>query len=130
MSEIVPIDSSVLRLIHTSFGKEGGLQPFAREIMLIEGHVAGTTHSKVGEWEEELREDDFLVLRRQPDNPHDPMAIMVLDEKGRRLGYVPRDRNEILARLLDAGKFLFGRIIAKKRLGEWLKIDLRIFLRD
>lgn len=57
-------------------------------------------------------------------------GCFAIEYKGRRLGYVPRDRNEILARLLDAGKFLFGRIIAKRRLGDWLKIDLRIFLRD
>lgn len=130
MNEIVPIDSKILNLIHGSFGKEGGLQPFAREIMLIEGHVAGTSHSDVVNWEEELKEEDFLVLRREPDNSHDSLAILVLDEKGRKLGYVPRDRNEILARLLDAGKLLFARIITKSRYEEWIKIDMRIFLRD
>lgn len=48
-SSLVPIDPSTLALIHSSFGKDGGLQPFAREIMLIECHVAGTSHVNIKE---------------------------------------------------------------------------------
>ncbi len=32
-----------------------------------------------------------LVLRPEPDNPHDPNAIAVDTEDGRHLGFVPRD---------------------------------------
>ena len=35
----------------------------------------------------------------------------------------PRAKNEALARLMDAGKLLFGRLEDKEWQGEWLKID-------
>jgi len=31
---------------------------------------------------------------------------------------------------LDAGKLIFGRIEAKEWKGKWLKIDVRVYLRD
>ena len=37
---------------------------------------------------------------------------------------------EVLARLMDAGKLLFGRLEAKSWVGGWLKLEIRVFLRD
>lgn len=116
--------------MHGAFRKDGTLQPFAREIMLIECHVAGTSHRDIKSVEPSLAAGAFLVLKREPDNPHDALAIMMFDQAGHHLGYVPRAKNEALARLMDAGKLLFARIEAKQWLGDWLKIDARIFLRD
>ena len=42
---------------------------------------------------------------------------------------VPRAKNEALARLMDAGNLLFGRIDAVNRLNDWLRINVRIFMR-
>ncbi len=44
-----------------------------------------------------------LVLRREPDDPHDDRAIEVFLPDGRKLGYVARRENEALSRLMDAG---------------------------
>ncbi len=104
--------------------------PFAREIMLIECHVAGTSHRDLAEVEPALAPGALLPLKREPGNPHDPLAVMILDESGRHLGYIPRAKNEAIARLMDAGKLLFARMESKEWLGEWLRIEARIFLRD
>ena len=45
-----------------------------------------------------------LVLRREPENPYDPLAVEVLTEDRTKLGYLPRSDNSPYARLLDAGK--------------------------
>ncbi len=124
------IDPALLALMHGAFGKDGALQPFAREIMLIECHIAGTSHRDLQAVEPALAPGAFLVLRREPENPYDELAIMIFDEAGHHLGYVPRAKNEALARLMDAGKLLFGRLDAKEWLGGWLKIEARVFLRD
>lgn len=129
-SSLVSIDPAVLALIRGSFGTDGGLMPFAREIMLIECHVAGTSFREVRSVEPLLLPESFLVLRREPKNPHDELAIMILTEQGHHLGYVPRAKNEALARLMDAGKLLFARIESKQWHGDWLQLDIRIFLRD
>ncbi len=127
---LAKIDPALLALIHGAFGKDGRLQPFAREIMLVECHIAGTSYHAVKEAEPTLTPGAFLVLRREPANPHDPLAIKIFDETGHQLGYVPRAKNEALARLMDAGKLLFGKLEAKQWVGDWLKVEMRIYLRD
>jgi hypothetical protein len=124
------IDPALLALMHGSFTKDGALMPFAREIMLIECQVAGTSYRDVKSVEPELKPGAMLPLKREPENTHDALAIMIFDEAGHHLGYVPRAKNEALARLMDAGKLLFGRLEDKEWQGEWLKIGARIFLRD
>lgn len=129
-NSLVPIDPALLALMHGSFGKDGTLMPFAREIMLVECAIAGTSHRPVKDLEPSLIPETFLVLKREPGNPHDDLAIMIFTEAGEHLGYVPRAKNEALARLMDAGKFLFARVEDKDWHGEWLQVDVRIFLRD
>lgn len=106
---LTPIEESHLLLLQAHLHAGGGLAaPFAKEIFLLETQVAGTSHFSSRENEPTLAVNDSLILRRELNNPHDPLAILILTESGEKLGYVPRDRNEILARLMDAGKFLFA----------------------
>lgn len=49
---------------------------------------------------------------------------------GIKLGYVPREDNKIAARLMDVGKILFGRILMKEKKGSWIKIYVKVFLRE
>lgn len=50
--------------------------------------------------------------------------------KGVKIGYVPRQDNAIFARLMDAGKLLFGKITEKEKKGAWVKIYIKVFLRE
>jgi len=127
---LVPIDPALLALMHGSFGKDGALMPFAREIMLVEAQIAGTSHRELKDTEPALVSGALLVLKRESANPHDPLAIMIFTEAGEHLGYVPRAKNEALARLMDAGKLLFARLESKAWQGDWLKVEVRIYLRD
>jgi HIRAN domain len=64
--------------------------------------VAGTSYRL-----EELQDLGFapgspLLLRPEPDNPHDPNAVSVWNAAGTaQAGYVPRDRAEAIARRLS-----------------------------
>ena len=49
---------------------------------------------------------------------------------GIKLGYVPREDNKIAARLMYAGKILFGRILMKEKKRSWIKIYVKVFLRE
>lgn len=129
-NSLVPINPALVALMHGSFGKDGALLPFAREIMLIECQIAGTSYRDIEAIEPTLAPGCLLVLQREPANPHDPLAIMIFDESGNHLGYVPRAKNEALARLMDAGKLLFARLEAKSWQGSWLRAETRIYLRD
>ena len=127
---LAKIDPAILALMHGSFGKDGALKPFAREIMLIECQIVGMIPRDVQTVEPDLVPGALLPLKREPENPHDPLAIMVFSEAGYHLGYVPRAKNEVLARLLDAGKLLFARLESKSWQSGFLKVAAHIYLRD
>lgn len=124
---IVPADRKLLALL------AGGTAPlpFGREIVLLECHVAGTSHVDLtGVWQA-LHPDARLPLRREPDNPYDPFAVRVEDGEGHKLGYLPRDRNEAVARLMDAGKRIEARLEGREwcgHEGRWLKLDVSVLL--
>ena len=121
----------MLNAIKSAFGKDGIPMPFVKEIFLMKCHVAGTSYTKnIDEIAKKLKVDDLLILRREPKNPHDNLAILVFDENGHKLGYVPRSKNEVVARLMDAGKLVFGKIKDKKYQSNWLEINIRVFMRE
>lgn len=69
-------------------------------------------------------------MKRENNNEHDELAIMILTRNSDKLGYVSRSKNEVLTRLMDSGKLIFGKIEDKCWKGSWLKLDIKIYLRD
>ena len=124
-------ESGLVGLLH---GNNSGLSipiPFERDIYLFDSHVAGTTFiSGIKELEPHLNINDRLDFLREPDNEYDPKAIVIKTVNGVKIGYVPKDDNLIFSRLMDAGKLLFGRITNKETKGNWVKIDIKIFLHE
>jgi hypothetical protein len=104
--------------------------PFQQDILLAECHIAGTGFRKLGDIENVLKSGDALTFRREAANKYDSKAIAIFDERLTHLGYVPRDLNPILARLMDAGKLLFAKVTGVSRHDNWPKIDIQIFLKD
>jgi HIRAN domain-containing protein len=71
--------------------------------------LAGMRYYAATEVWPELRIGDALELVRESTNPHDANAIAV-SWRGRKLGYVPRRDNAVLAWGLDRGERLQARI--------------------
>lgn len=93
--------------------------------------MAGTTHiDEIEELEPHLNIDARLDFFREPDNPYDSSAIVIKNQDGKKIGYVPQLDNAIFARLMDAGKLLFGRITSKEIHGKWIKIRIKVFLHE
>ena len=121
---------SLVNLFHNN---EGGMVPlpFERDIFLFDTHVAGTSHVEgIEELVPYLKTDDRLSFFREPDNPHDREAIVVKTDAGVKIGYIPRKDNVVFARLMDAGKMLFGKVISVELQGTWVKIDIGIWLHE
>ena len=85
------------------------LTPLVREIYLFNSYVAGTTHLEDQSVLGEIKEEDDLLLQRE-DNRFDQNAILVLTNERRKLGYIPKKDNVVVARLMDAGKLLKAKI--------------------
>lgn len=123
--------NGLIELLH---GKGGDIvipQPFERDIFLFDTYVAGTTHIEgIEELEPHLKIEDKLEFFREPDNPYDNQAIVVKTVDGVKIGYIPKQDNVIFARLMDAGKLLFGRIAEKEKKGKWVRIEMKIYLHE
>ena len=127
---IVKIDPKYLEIIRTSLDKTGLPKPFVQEVELLNCNIAGTTFLDLEDIEPKLKKHQLLVLKREPKNEYDDNAILILTEDGRKLGYVPQEKNEVLSNLMDAGKLLFGRLDEKTWVDDWLKLDIQVYLRD
>ncbi|WP_251159123.1 HIRAN domain-containing protein [Caniella muris] len=119
-----------------SLGTLGGASlsipmPFESKIVLYESmRIAGTAHVEaIDELVASMPEDATVSLIREPDNLADQWAIRV-EYGGKRLGFVPADRNEVLARLMDGGKTLRGEVLDREKVGRWWKLHMEVSLVD
>ncbi len=105
--------------------------PFESHIVLFESiRVAGTSHAPdidatMGQMPDEAR----LDLVREPDNQADSWAICV-EYDGKRIGYMPADKNEVLARLMDGGKTLGGELVSRELRDTWWNVHMEVYLID
>ena len=127
---IVKIDPKYLEIVRTSLTNKGLPKPFVQEVELLGCNVAGTSFLDLDDIEPRLKKHQLLMLKREPKNEYDNNAILILTEEGQKLGYVPQDKNEVLSKLMDAGKLLFGRLDEKSWVEDWLKLDIQVYLRD
>ena len=111
--------------------------PFSRDIFLMNTMINGAMHVKtIYKQAKTLQESDRVTLRLEPKNKYDEKAILVLDPKGKKLGYIPRVKNEVLYHLMDAGKELFG-VVKGGDIGEnldeddsWIEIYIDVYMKD
>lgn len=121
----------LVSLLHGKNGEVSIPRPFERDIFLFDTYVAGTSHVEgIEELEPHLQIGERLAFFREPENPYDAQAIVIKTTDGVKIGYVPRQDNVIFARLMDAGKLLFGKIMEKEKKGKWVRISIDIFLHE
>lgn len=105
------------------------IKPLIKEIHLFDSYIAGTTHLDDKSVLEKIKVGDMLSLQRE-DNKFDSNAILILNEEGKKLGYVPEKDNIIFARLMDAGKLLKAKISDITKKGSFMQISIGIYLVD
>lgn len=121
----------IVSLLHGTGGDLVISKPFERDIFLFDTYVAGTGYIEgIVELEPYLNVNDKLDFFREPDNSYDKQAIVIKNINGVKMGYVPKQDNVIFSRLMDAGKLLFGRITSKEMHGNWLKIEIKVYLHE
>ena len=112
-------------------GRELGdiIKPLIKEIHLFDTYIAGTAHLVDKSVLEKLKVGEMLSLQRE-DNKFDSNTILILNEEGNKLGYVPEKDNIIFARLMDAGKLLKAKISDITKKGSFTQISVGIYLVD
>ena len=105
------------------------LDVFSRPILVLECLAAGTSFRKLDKVQDDLREMVQLEMKRESKNKFDQFAI-ALWFQNTKVGYIPKEKNEVLARLMDAGKQFYATISAKEIEGNWLKLEIKVILKD
>ena len=130
-NELIRIDETNIVSILNSW-KTGDIgKPFSRQIYLISASIAGLYYvDNIDDILGEIKPESGLLFVREPDNKYDELAILVKDQNGNKLGYVPRKKNPILARLMDAGKHIYGIVKKIKNDDSYMNVEMEIFMDD
>ncbi len=73
---------------------------------------------------------DALTLKREPTNPYDARAVRV-EWRGVQIGYAPRADNVDLARLMDRGTRVEGRILhLQNGRDPWKRVLMELYVVD
>ncbi len=101
-------------------------------LCIIEGTpIAGTRHvANIADIAQQLIAGERLVFERDPENIYDAWSVRVYGHDHVRLGYVSCDCNEVVARLLDGGHRVSGRLERVSHCDTWTRIDMGVYLDD
>lgn len=80
-----------------------------QEVWLTSRYIAGFQYYRGPDIENLLKIDDTLVLKRERDNLHDFYAVEVYYGSN-KLGYLSREENSVVARMMDQNINIKGRI--------------------
>lgn len=131
MGDIIKKDNNQLVNFFHHADDLGLNKPFERDIFLFDTHIAGTGHVQNFKTIEPLLQlNDEVIFFREIDNKVDEYAVLIQDISGNKLGYIPAKYNLVIARLMDAGKLIFGRIKEKKQKGQWNYISIDVYMKD
>lgn len=123
---IIKVSPGLLAALHKG---QLVIDVFKKVILVLECTVAGTSFRKLDNIEAELLSTVQLDMKREPGNKFDGSAI-ALYFKEIKVGYLPRDKNEVISRLMDVGKVFYATIEAKETKGTWLKLDVKVYMKD
>ncbi len=127
---ISKLDPKMLEILR-ALQKGGTLpKPFSKDTLVLKTHIAGTHYSDAKKIIDSIKEGNYLVFQREANNPHDKMAIKIIDLDKNKLGYVPRAKNEVVSNLMDAGKTIFGIIDKKEWDEEYLGLEISVYLKE
>lgn len=96
--------------------------PFSRDIFLMNTMINFLVNDESIEGIRELKREEKLKLLLETKEINGTKEIIVLDSKGRKLGAIPRAKNEVLYNLMDAGKALFA-VVKDGSFGEAFEED-------
>lgn len=102
--------------------------PKTRDIYLDSLYIAGFQYYQGVKQEAYLKENDPILLKRQTENAYDYFAVEVYREN-RKLGYLPRTDNKIIARMMDQGVEVKAKISSiNPEAHPFRRVKIRVYL--
>jgi hypothetical protein len=125
-SSLIKLNSGLLAALSSS---SISINIMPREILVLQCIVAGTSFRDLSKIEDQLKAEVKIDVKREIGNRYDEFAVALMYVKS-KIGYLPKNKNETIARLLDAGKQFYAILEAKEHEGNWLRLDIKVYLKD
>ncbi len=129
-NDILKLDPKMLEILRALQNGDSLPKPFSKDALVLKTYIAGTHYSDVKKIVDSIKEGNYLIFQREAENPYDKMAIKIMDLDKNKLGYVPKAKNEVVSNLMAAGKTIFGIIDKKKWDGEYLGLEISVYLKE
>ena len=98
-------------------------------IKLMNTRIAGTSHiSKIKDLAKCLEIGSMLNLKHENTNENDWNAVLLLTQAGEKLGYLPREDNRVVSKLIEGGKILHAEVQGIEMRSHWVDISITVFL--
>lgn len=102
-----------------------------KRIFLFSSFVAGTKYvSNAEELKHQRKNGELVLFYHESDNKFDLSAVQIQTLKKERIGYLPREDNIVVCRLLKAGKKITGIIEDVESKTRWNKIQIGVYLEE
>lgn len=129
-NDISKLDPRMLEILRALQKGKSMPRPYSNDALVLKTYIAGTQYSEAKKIADTIKEGNYLIFQRESKNPYDNLAIKIMDLEKNKLGYVPRAKNEIISNLMDAGKNIYGIIDKKEWSGDYLNLDISIYLKE
>ena len=135
MEDLILKDTEQLAEALLLLSADGDLPlPFEEDIFLYGAPVAGVMY--VPDYPaifDSLEVGEEVRLVREPENEYDEYAVRLDVERDggfHKIGYIPRSHNRIFARLMDAGKYLYGKVRVAEYDDQYPRAVVKIYMKD
>jgi hypothetical protein len=95
------------------------------EIYLLDCEIAGTYYQNINKIYSDLIIGEKLTLKRESNNEYDKYAVSVYNQSNVKLGYIPRNNNKIIAKLMDEDLLIYYSSLNSKN-SDYNHINLEI----
>jgi len=103
--------------------------PSIKETFVLATRIAGTSYvDEIDSIARNLEIGEILSVVRELKNEYDNLAVKILNNKNQKLGYIPMDEREVIARLLDAGYDFKIKVSNIEKINYWNKISIDILM--
>ena len=124
--DIIKLNSGLLAALSSN---TISIEVMPQEILALECIVAGTSFRNLSKVESQLKSEVKIEVKREQGNQYDEFAVALFYENN-KIGYLPKIKNETIARLLDAGKQFYAILVTREKEGDWLRLDIKVYLKD
>lgn len=105
-----------------------GYEIHKNTIKIIDFYIAGYVYYDGENIENRIGKNEILTIKRESTNIHDSYAIEIY-WNNYKLGYVPRQHNEILAKIMDSDINLYAKIKSiNKSDPTWERVIIEIYM--